>query len=198
MEINWICTKPQFVPRLGTASTSWHDIRHVRFKRQLPYDSDVRYKSNRYKYERDFDPYDYVDRSYDRYGSHSGYGHHTGYGSHSGYGHHDSYDHHDCCPLVVDPLILCALLGLIAAATYFLRIQITMNMNIVGRKRRRKRSGEDKNVVIKSSQYLPYSSGSSISNTTTSDSDELVTISLPYFSNIFHQGNKHKLMLYIN
>ena len=76
-----------------------------------------------------FDPYDYVDRSY---GHHDPY-HVSGYGSHSGYGHASYDDHsHDCCPLVVDPLTLCALLAFIAAATYFLRRAITMNMNIVG------------------------------------------------------------------
>ena len=47
-------------------------------------------------------------------------GQHNSYASPSGggYGHH----HHggDCCPLVVDPMTLCALLGSIALATYFL------------------------------------------------------------------------------
>merc|ERR1712045_615012 len=42
----------------------------------------------------------------------------------------------DCCPPVVDPLTFIALLGFIAAATYFLQQQITM---LLGR-RRRKRS----------------------------------------------------------
>ena len=61
---------------------------------------------------------------------HSGYGHsgygHSGYdhkASHSGYGHSSGgYGHEEpCCPLVLDPLMLLALLGAIAAATYFLR-----------------------------------------------------------------------------
>ena len=191
MDINWFCSEPQFVPSFGGTSTSWHTLRHVRFKRQLPYDSDIRYRSQRYKLEKDFDPYDYVERSY---GSHSGYGHHTGYGSHSGYGHHESYDYHECCPLVIDPLILCALLGLIAAATYFLRIQITMNMNIVGRKRRRKRSGENQTVIINSSHNnSPVIDDSSSTSVMSMESDEVVTYSSSYFSNIFHQGNKHSL-----
>ena len=187
MEINFYCTKPEFVPGFGTISTSWQNLRHVRIKRQLSYDYDDKYRSNKYNVGRDFDPYDYVDRNYRTYGSHSGYGHHSGYGSHSGYGH-ESYDHHDCCPLVVDPLILCALLGLIAAATYFLRIQITMNMNIVGRKRRRKRSFEIKHVGMKSSHDSPALLNSSDLNTTTSNPDESVKLSMPYFSNIFHEG----------
>ncbi len=53
--------------------------------------------------------------------------HEVGGYSHSGY----------CCPLVVDPIIVLTLLGAVAAATFFLNIAITMN--IVGRKRRRKR-----------------------------------------------------------
>lgn len=68
---------------------------------------------------------DYESRS--GYG-HSGGGYHSGGGHHdSGYGHsasygHSSYGHDDkCCPLVIDPLLLTALLGFIAAATYFLR-----------------------------------------------------------------------------
>ncbi len=44
----------------------------------------------------------------------------------------------ECCPLVVDPLALTAVLGFIAAATAFLNVAITMN--IVGRRKRRKRS----------------------------------------------------------
>ena len=63
------------------------------------------------------------------YESRSGYGHtsyHSGGHHDSGYGHsasygHSSYGHDQCCPLVIDPLLLTALLGFIAAATYFLR-----------------------------------------------------------------------------
>ena len=67
---------------------------------------------------------------------HSGYGHsgygHSGYdhkASHSGYGHSSGgYGHEEpCCPLVLDPLMLLALLGAIAAATYFLRSKSISN-----------------------------------------------------------------------
>ena len=51
---------------------------------------------------------------------HSGYGDH--YASHSGYS--DSGYSEPCCPLVIDPLLLAALLGAIAAAAYFLRSKI--------------------------------------------------------------------------
>ena len=51
-----------------------------------------------------------------------------GYGSHSSYGHsgHASYSSsgEECCPLVLDPLLLAALLGAIAAATYFLQSRL--------------------------------------------------------------------------
>ncbi len=43
----------------------------------------------------------------------------------------------ECCPLVVKPLVLVALLGSLAAATAFLNVLITMN---IGRRRRRRRS----------------------------------------------------------
>ena len=68
---------------------------------------------------------------------HSGYGHsgygHSGYdhkASHSGYGHSSGgYGHEEpCCPLVLDPLMLLALLGAIAAATYFLRSKTISNI----------------------------------------------------------------------
>ena len=42
------------------------------------------------------------------YVHHGGYGHDDGYGSHSGYGH----DYEPCCPPVIDPLTLAALLGI--------------------------------------------------------------------------------------
>ena len=54
------------------------------------------------------------------------------YGAASGHGD-------DCCPLVVDPLTLFALLGFLVAATYFLWVAITMNV-MGGRRRRRKRN----------------------------------------------------------
>ena len=41
----------------------------------------------------------------------------------------------DCCPPVVDPLLVMALLGFIAAATYFLQSLITMNL--MGRRKKR-------------------------------------------------------------
>ena len=44
----------------------------------------------------------------------------------------------DCCPPVVDPLLIMALLGFIAAATYFLQSLITMNL---GRRKRSLKSG---------------------------------------------------------
>ena len=52
----------------------------------------------------------------------------------SGYGGHKLA----CCPLVVDPLTLFALLGFIAAATAFLNVLITMNIMAPGRKRRKR------------------------------------------------------------
>ena len=42
----------------------------------------------------------------------------------------------ECCPLVVKPLVLVALLGTLAAAVAFLNVLITMN---IGRRRRRRR-----------------------------------------------------------
>ncbi len=70
----------------------------------------------------------------DRGGSFSSYG---GWSSGSRGG--GSYE---CCPLVVDPLTLVALLAFIAGGTYFLNIAITMN--IVGKKRRKRSiTGQD-------------------------------------------------------
>ena len=56
------------------------------------------------------------------------------YGAPSGYHHHQ-----DCCPLVVDPLTLTAILGAIAAATAFFNTLITMNLS-GGRNKRKKRT----------------------------------------------------------
>ncbi len=53
------------------------------------------------------------------------------YGYGGGYGH----VRHECCPLVVDPLTVAALLSFIAGGTAFLNVQITM---ILGRKRRKR------------------------------------------------------------
>ena len=88
---------------------------------------------------------------YGKHGKHSGYGKHSGsgyghsgYGGHSGgyggHGHHSGYGKKkECCPLVVDPLTLAALLGSIAVATFFLNTLITMN---ISKKRRRRRTTE--------------------------------------------------------
>ena len=121
-----LCPKPQAFPQLGTVPTSWASIRHLRTKRQLSVDIG-----------REYNPYQYsLSKDYDRSGYGYGYDdHHSGYGADVGYGHsgYEYHDDHMCCPLVVDPLALCALLGFIAAGTYFLRTAVTMNMNIVGR-----------------------------------------------------------------
>ena len=42
---------------------------------------------------------------------HSGYEHHSGYGHDDGYASHSGYGHEPCCPPVIDPLTLIALLG---------------------------------------------------------------------------------------
>ena len=48
-------------------------------------------------------------------GSHSGYDHHSGYGHDDGYASHSGYGHEPCCPPVIDPLTLAALLGTIVS-----------------------------------------------------------------------------------
>ena len=54
----------------------------------------------------------------------------------SSYGSFSSgYGGEPCCPLVLDPLLLSALLGFIAAATYFLSVAITMNIMMARKKR---------------------------------------------------------------
>lgn len=88
--------------------------------------------------------YDDYPTHYDR-GGYGGYeDYHTSYSDHGDtyISHHGSYgssgyDDGPCCPLVVDPFFLATLLGVIAAATYFLRVAITMNIMA---DRRRKRS----------------------------------------------------------
>ena len=50
----------------------------------------------------------------------SGYGGHSGFDNKASHSGHSGYDE-PCCPLVLDPLLLFAMLGAIAAATYFLR-----------------------------------------------------------------------------
>ena len=194
---SWLCSKPKVFQELGTTATRWNNIKHIRIKRQLLYGRGSEYNSQRYnKYSKSFDPYKYVERSYghnDPYYGHSssGYGSDSGYG---GYGHESSdYEHHDCCPLVVDPMTLCALLALIAAASYFLRRAITMNMNIVGRKRRKKRSHGEDAIYYSSSHKLSESVNNSMNdvylNTSSIESDELVPhFSMSYLSNIFYQG----------
>ncbi len=54
----------------------------------------------------------------------------------SGYGH-------QCCPLVVDPLTLTAILGGIAAATAFFNVLITMTL-----RRKRKKRDDSQGVVL--------------------------------------------------
>ncbi len=44
----------------------------------------------------------------------------------------------DCCPPVVDPKTWLVLVGFIALATYFLRIEVTMSMLMMARKRKRR------------------------------------------------------------
>ena len=58
---------------------------------------------------------------------HSGYSDHDGYNDRLGYG---SFSGHGsgCCPLVVDPLTMLALVGFIGLATYFFEIQIRNSM----------------------------------------------------------------------
>ncbi len=97
----------------------------------------------------------------------------TGYGtSHSGYGSHGSSSYGkkklECCPLVVDPLALTALLGFLAGATAFLNVLITMN--IMG-KRRRRRSQREYGEETKSNEGKPA----------TSDLGDVVSV-------VFHQG----------
>uniref|UniRef100_A0A0K2TWG7 Uncharacterized protein n=1 Tax=Lepeophtheirus salmonis TaxID=72036 RepID=A0A0K2TWG7_LEPSM len=53
----------------------------------------------------------------------------------------------DCCPAVVNPLELLALLGIIAGATFFIQMAIA---NMTGRRRRRKRNDDGTQ-----SDYLP-------------------------------------------
>lgn len=79
-------------------------------------------------------------------GSGSGYGHSGGFGHH-GYGHggHGHKKKKDCCPLVVDPLTLAALMGAIGVATGFLNTLITMNIS--KRRRRRRQDGESEPLV---------------------------------------------------
>ena len=75
--------------------------------------------------------YDYGGSGIDR----SGYGH-DHHGGHSGYHHHSGYHEVHCCPLVVDPLCLAAILGAIAGATVFLAR--TFQIELTGRRRRKR------------------------------------------------------------
>lgn len=63
--------------------------------------------------------------------------HDYGYG-HGGYGHYKV----ECCPLVLDPLAFCALIGLLAAATLFLQNVI---ISVLGRRRRKRRKRSELN-----------------------------------------------------
>ena len=60
----------------------------------------------------------------------SGYGHYDHYDHNDHYHHNDHYGHmsygsysghEECCPLVIDPMLLTALLGFLTAAAYFLQ-----------------------------------------------------------------------------
>ena len=54
----------------------------------------------------------------------------------------------DCCPLVMDPLTIFALLGFLAAATYMLRVEITMSMLMAaGRRRKRDVRNSYQNIL---------------------------------------------------
>ena len=68
---------------------------------------------------------------FSQFRSHSGSGH-------SGYGH--SSDYFDCCPLVIDPTTLCALLAAMATLGWILWRTINLNMVITMLGRRRRRS----------------------------------------------------------
>ena len=73
---------------------------------------------------------------------HSGYSDHDGNNDRLGYGygdHHGAFSGSGCCPGVVDPLTMLALVGFIALATYFFEIQIRNSMLMMARKKRRKR-----------------------------------------------------------
>ncbi len=94
-------------------------------------------KRNSYGYD---DQYGYGEQDdTSRQDHHYGYGDHGG--SHSGYGHHG---HKDCCPLVVKPLVVAALLGGLALGTALLNLIVTMT---IGRKR--KRRSESKASLVK-------------------------------------------------
>ena len=80
--------------------------------------------------------------------SSGGYGHSSGGYGHSsgGYSHGGYFD--DCCPPVVDPLTFTALMSFLALATYFLRIRITMDLMMAGRKKRRSISRNSENSEL--------------------------------------------------
>ena len=68
--------------------------------------------------------------------------------SHSGSGYGHSSDYFDCCPLVIDPTTLCALLAAMATLGWILWRTINLNMTITAlgggrRKRRSKPVDED-------------------------------------------------------
>jgi hypothetical protein len=97
------------------------------------------------------------------YGASSGYGvssdHGSSYGSDhsSGYGYggyevsHKEETH--CCPLVVDPLCLAAILLGIAAATYLLQIVIAKTF---GKRKRKRRYAIDVGPVIVRGRHSYY------------------------------------------
>ncbi len=105
-----------------------------------------------YRYKKPvLDEYDYLEyyplsrRGYAAYYDTDPYKHYSN--DRSSFVASSGYGHDDCCPLVVDPLTLVAILGAIAAATFFLNTAITMN---IPPPRRRKR--DDEFGVVKS-QY---------------------------------------------
>ena len=91
---------------------------------------------------------DLVGTRSDSYGhSSSGYGHSSsGYGGHSG--SYSSGYHDDCCPLVVDPLTLVALLSFLAAATFLLNQQISMSNLMVRRKRENRKTRSQLSEIL--------------------------------------------------
>ena len=59
------------------------------------------------------------------------------------YSNEEDFDYYEaeCCPLVVDPLIVLALIGFIALATYLL--QTVIDMSMLGKRRRKRSFSED-------------------------------------------------------
>ncbi len=108
------------------------------WKYHFPYYDERGYKGTRDSGLRKRNGYGDYDYYYQKpYQHHQGYDQIDRHGSLSGFG--SGHGKVTCCPLVVKPLVILALLGGIAAATAFFNVLITMN--IMGRRRRRKREG---------------------------------------------------------